>query len=66
MIDCREALKAELPVAFNMMSAASAIELNAQNNMNLPIPIPMAEAWIVVKTAVISTNFMLDANFFIK
>ena len=66
MIDCREALKTELPVAFNMMHAASAIKINAQNSINLPIPIPMAEAWIIMKTAVISTDFRLDANFFLE
>ena len=36
---------------------------NRQYNLNIPPPIPMAEAWLIFKSAVLATDYKQDIAF---
>jgi len=58
-MDCRDALLMEVPAAFHIPPGVA-------NEYHLPVPVPMAFAWIIVKTAVLATDYKRDASFFFR
>ena len=63
MIECRDTMRALIPGAFHH-SDATIRAINQQFELNMPVPIPMAQAWIVVKTAVLNSDYKHDEGFF--
>jgi len=59
LIACRDTMEALIPVAFHYPPAIAL-------RLGLPVPVEMAEAWIIIKTAVMSTDYNNDKKFFYK
>lgn len=67
MITCRDSMRITVPAAFHN-SPNLVLQINAMLPPNvppLPAPVPMAEAWIVLKTAILSTDYKCDIAFFV-
>jgi hypothetical protein len=62
-MDCRDSLKIAVPGAFHMSSAVIKL-INAMQGLDLPPPVPIATAWIIMKTVILSTDYREDAKFF--
>ena len=63
MIECRDTMRAVIPNAFHH-SDATIKERNENFGLNIPVPIPMSQAWIVVKMAVLNSDYKHDVGFF--
>ena len=61
---CRDSMYENIPAAFHNPPTLVNI-LNQQYGLNIPPPIPMAEAWLVLKTAVLETDYRQDQRFFL-
>ena len=64
MLTCRNSMRTAVPAIFHIHPIL-ANRLNLQYGTHIPIPIPMAEAWIVIKTAVMLSEYKEDDSFFI-
>ncbi len=65
LMTCRGMMKVAIPAAFQLPPGYVA-DLNAQHpGLNLPMPVPIGDAWIVFKTAVMTSDYSLDPNFFV-
>jgi hypothetical protein len=69
LIFARDAMRQAIPNAFHR-SVADVEEINlllAQNQRPLlPFPTPIAEAFIIMKTAVLATDYLVDIAFFLR
>ena len=66
MIDCRDSMLLAIPNAFHVSESALRV-MNANYGINIPLiqlPIPMAQAWIIIKTAVLNSDYKEDVGFF--
>jgi len=59
LLQCRDSLRVTVPNAFHYSPT-----LVAQFSINTPLPIPMAHAWIIMKTQVMATDYRKDIAFF--
>ena len=60
LLQCRDSLRVTVPNAFHYSPT-----LVAQFGINTPLPIPMAHAWIIMKTQVMATDYRKDIAFFV-
>ena len=60
LLQCRDNLRVTVPNAFHYSPT-----MVANFGINIPLPIPMAHAWIVMKTQVMSTDYRKDIAFFV-
>jgi hypothetical protein len=60
LLGCRNSMRLIVPDAFHH-SPASLIAFG----IDVP-PVPMAEAWVIVKTAVLATDYREDSAFWVK
>ena len=60
LLKCRDSLRVTVPNAFHYSPT-----LVAQFDINIPLPIPMAHAWIIMKTQVMATDYRKDIAFFV-
>jgi hypothetical protein len=67
LLGCRDYLHLAMPDAFHS-SAAQLIEFIQahQLKVHIPLPVPMAEAWIIVKAAVLAPDYRQDTMFCLK
>ncbi len=63
LIGCRDSLRISIPGAFHA-SPTVIKTFNATHGLNVPPPVPMATAWVVIKTTILSTDYRQDSNFF--
>lgn len=64
LLGCREAMRIAVPDAFTY-PLGLVVSLNTQYGINAPIPVPMAQAWIIIKIAFMATDYREDDVFFI-
>ena len=65
LLGCREAMRTVIPAAFTYPPGLVAT-FNNQYGINIPAPVPMAQAWIIIKTAVLATDYREDVVFFVN
>jgi hypothetical protein len=59
VIDCRDSMRIAVPAAFHF-------SFETTNMFNAPPEVPMASVWIIIKTAVLSTDYREDKHFLQK
>lgn len=53
VMDCRDSMSIAVPAAFHF-------SIEVTNRFNAPPEVPMASVWIIIKTAVLSTDYRED------
>ena len=64
MLECRDSMHEAIPEAFQAPAGIIA-NFNERYGYNIPVEIEMARAWIIVKTAVLHSDYRFDRNFFV-
>ena len=64
MLTCRDEMSLAIPAAFQQ-GTDSVAALNIAHNLQILAPVPMAEAWVIFKTAVLATDYKADSRFFV-
>ena len=63
LIRCQEAMRVAIPIAFH--DPLGVVDrINTRYNLQIPVPVPMARVWVVIKTAVLSTDYNELRSFF--
>lgn len=56
VMDCRDSMSIAVPAAFHF-------SIEVTNRFNAPPEVPVASVWIIIKTAVLSTDYREDQRF---
>jgi len=62
LMACRDAMRAPIPAAFHN-SPGTIQAINLQYGHNIPVSVPMGEAWIILKTLILETDYREDVAF---
>ena len=64
LMHCRDSMRITVPEAFHP-SPTVVNNYNQMFGLHVAQPIPMAEAWIILKTAILSSDYCQDFAFFV-